>query len=483
MNDSSWYDPVAVIDRSVAAWPLREALRMEGRSYTYSELDREADSVAAWCDAALPTACRVAIMGARDMAVYAGIIGVLRSGRSYVPLHPDHPEERWLNSMQQAGVLGIIAPGMDLARSQRLGVPVYERTSSSIAKRGSSGEAYVMFTSGSTGGPKGVCVSRANVAAYLGHALERWQIRPEDRCTQFFNLGFDLSVHDLFVCWGSGACLCVPGEPHALRLATYLKEERITVWFSVPSVIGLMQRMRALAPGAYPLVLKSFFCGEALPWSFVAAWAAAAPNSSITNLYGPTEATIAILEHTVRPPFKGEGTVPLGVPFPGALARIQGDEDPSVGQLLLGGPQVADGYVGRPDATEAAFSTDPKGVRWYATGDRVRLDADGCFHFLGRMDDQVKVQGHRVEPAEVDRALDAHLAQGIAVTVAVEGSGGLRLVTFIDVPADTLVLMHALKQQLPPYMLPETIRVLDRFPLSPNGKVDKRALKELAIHG
>jgi acyl-coenzyme A synthetase/AMP-(fatty) acid ligase len=99
------------------------------------------------------------------------------------------------------------------------------------------------------------------------------------------------------------------------------------------------------------------------------------------------------------------------------------------------------------------------------------------------MDDQVKVQGHRVEPSEVDRALDAHLTQGIAVTVAVEGNGGVRLFTFIDVPADTLELMHALKQQLPPYMLPEAIRVLDRFPLSPNGKVDKRALKELAIHG
>jgi D-alanine--poly(phosphoribitol) ligase subunit 1 len=149
--------------------------------------------------------------------------------------------------------------------------------------------------------------------AYLRHALQAWDIRPEDRCTQLFGLGFDLSVHDLFVCWGKGACLSVPDEGHALRLASYLKDERITVWFSVPSVIGLMQRMRALEPGSFPLLRLSFFCGEALPWAYASAWAVAAPNGSITNLYGPTEATIAILEHPVRTPVRYNGG-----PFPWA---------------------------------------------------------------------------------------------------------------------------------------------------------------------
>jgi D-alanine--poly(phosphoribitol) ligase subunit 1 len=433
----------------------------------------------------LPTGCRVAILGVRDPLAYAAVLGVLRSGRSYVPLHPDHPEERWRQALEQAEVQGIIAPSAEHERWRaRTTLPLYTQDPAPTRVRCSGAEAYVMFTSGSTGGPKGVQVTRANVAAYLQHALQTWDIRPEDRCTQLFALGFDLSVHDLFVCWGKGACLCVPEEGHALRLASYLKEERITVWFSVPSVVGLMQRMRALAPGSYPLVRISFFCGEALPWSTTAAWAAAAPNSSITNLYGPTEATIAILEHPVHPPFATAGTVPLGKPFPGASVHVENDgEEGDMGQLWLGGPQVALGYVQRPETTDAVFRTDANGVRWYATGDRVRKDDARCFHFLGRMDDQVKVQGHRVEPSEVDRVLGMHLGAGQAVTVAVEGTGGVRLVTFIDVPGDTVVLMHTLKQQLPPYMLPEAIHILEHLPLNANGKVDKRALKELADHG
>jgi len=484
VNDPTWYDPVTVLDRSVATYSGREALRVAGRSLTYAELDREADAVAQWCSDTLPTGCRVAVLGVRDAISYAGILGVLRSGRAYVPLHPDHPEERWRQAMEQAEVQGIIAPSTEHHRLHgHTTLPLYVPMPHCSRVRRSGAEAYVMFTSGSTGGPKGVQVTRANVAAYLRHALQAWDIRPEDRCTQLFGLGFDLSVHDLFVCWGKGACLSVPDEGHALRLASYLKDERITVWFSVPSVIGLMQRMRALEPGSFPLLRLSFFCGEALPWAYASAWAVAAPNGSITNLYGPTEATIAILEHPVRTPFGTMGTVPLGKPFPGALVRVEPEEDVRTGELWLGGPQVALGYVQRQEATDAVFRTDPRGTRWYATGDRVRQDDEGCFHFLGRMDDQVKVQGHRVEPSEVDRVVGTHLGAGRSVTVAVEGTGGVRLVTFIDVPGDTVALMRALKEQLPPYMLPEAILILGHFPLNSNGKVDKRALKELANHG
>jgi D-alanine--poly(phosphoribitol) ligase subunit 1 len=480
------FDPIDLFLRSVREMPERPAVHVDGRSWTYAELDHLSQRIAAWCDAVCGEEQRVAVHGARTVLAYAGILGVLRSGRAYVPLHPDHPPLRWRSMLTRASVRTAIAPSPVHAQLREAGVDVLvdldglPSTAAGSNLHGSR-EAYVMFTSGSTGEPKGVPVGCAQVAAYLKHLCTAHAFTPEDRFTQFFALSFDLSVHDLFVCWGAGACLCVPPADGALQAMSFANEQAITVWFSVPSQVALLQRMRLLRPGALPTVRQAFFCGEPLPLDLARAFCEAAPLARVVNLYGPTETTIAITEQVVGPELT-ERVVPLGRPFPGHAARVRTGEvlaTSGEGELVLSGPQVNAGYLGR---SSTSFF-EAQGQHWYATGDRVRIDPEGVLHFLGRVDEQVKLAGHRVEPAEIDAVLKPLLGDGTAVTVPVLRAGATELATFIDVEMDPVPLFAALRERLPAYMLPSRIIVVDRFPHGAHGKLDRKALIELATHG
>jgi amino acid adenylation domain-containing protein len=473
------FDPIALFHRSADKWPDREALRIAGSSFTYAELDRWSDAIAAALVGAGASQERVALVAHQQAGSYAAILAVLKTGCAYVPLHPDGPAARWERMVQTCGARFIVGDAPAVGGLQRVPDPGLNRSITARAAVRSGGEAYVLFTSGSTGGPKGVSVSRKNMAAYLGHLLTAYDLNERDHFTQFFALTFDLSVHDLFVCWGAGACLCVPLDHDVLRTAAFIRDERITVWFSVPSLPALMERMRTLKPDAFPSIRHAFFCGEGLPHDTVRAFASAAPNARLTNLYGPTEATIAITSYDMeRTSLDRKGLVPIGKPFPGHKAIIDNEE------LCVSGPQITNGYLGLPDANAASF-TDITGTgeRWYRTGDRARMDTDGTLHYLGRIDHQVKVAGHRVEPGEVDELLAPLLSGGRAVTVPVHESGAVRLVTFIDVQHDIAELLSHCRAHLPTYMVPERILVREQLPLTKHGKTDRQQLIAIAQHG
>ena len=474
------FDPYNVFQAAVIKYADRIALRIGEREWTYGELEAHAAAIAGWCERNTPAKSRIAVFGKKELAAYAGILGILRSGRSYVPLHPEHPSVRWRSVLEQSGAAACIMPsnvGSEIA--DELKIPILNDWSNEAHVPPILGtEAYVMFTSGSTGGPKGVPVSRNNVAAYLEHMLTRYSFTPEDRFSQLFTLTFDLSVHDLFVCWGSGACLCVPEDDSALRMSAYVEANGITSWFSVPSLAALMRRMRVLRAGALPTLKHSFFCGEALNWDVANSWREAASNSQVVNLYGPTEATIAITEFELRPiNSQPSGTVPLGRAIGSNKAKCVSGADENEGELWLSGPQVTEGYLGRPEETAKAFKQLPGGnARWYATGDRVRVDPDGIFHFIGRKDDQAKLLGHRVEPAEVDGLLAPLISPGNVLTLPVTKAGITRLVTFIDMELDTAQLMEHLRANLPAYMVPERIVCVGAFPTTAHGKLDRAML-------
>jgi amino acid adenylation domain-containing protein len=356
--------------------------------------------------------------------------------------------------------------------------------------------AYLMFTSGSTGTPKGVMVSNANVMACMASFGDRYDIGPDDRFSQNFELTFDLSVFDMFLCWLHGASLHVPPTSVQTAPAKTIIESELTVWFSVPAMALFMRQMRLLKPGAFPSLRWSLFCGERLPLSLAEVWADAAPRSSVENLYGPTEVTIACTVHRFERSESARlallGSVPVGTPLPGLTAAVVDDALAAVpagetGELCMAGPQVSLGYWEAPEKTAERFvhmPWDGQGRLWYRTGDLATLLESGELAHLGRADDQVKVKGYRIELGEVDFALRRAAKTEAVASIAVPSANPdvVEIVAFMaGAELDADAVRQAAGEWLPVYMQPTKIIRLDALPLSSNGKFDKGALRRIYL--
>ena len=503
--------------RGVAIAPTRVALQVDGLSISYSELDGHARALAGAIAQADPTGAPVAVLAQRSLDAYLGVLAAVLAGRTYVPLHPGFPVDRTVGMLRRSGAATLVvgAEADDVAQSvleahgdgltvlfpTRI-VPAWCTTSSTDQRIGATeiattaniqaavvsddSIAYLLFTSGSTGLPKGVGVTQANVAAYLSHVVSTYGYSPDDRCSQMFDLTFDLSVHDLFATWMAGACLCVPSKRATIAPGKFIRDQGITAWFSVPSAAMLMDRMRMLKEGAYPGLRVSLFCGEALPSGIAHKWSAAAPNSTVHNLYGPTEATIAITSYEWTSAAPDAAVVPIGRPFPGnevAVVDATGHPvgDGGRGELCVAGPQVTPGYWDDPERTAASFVVLPGSAhRWYRTGDVVEWSHDDGLRFYGRVDDQVQVMGFRVELAEVDAALRAALGTESVVAVSYPPGPSAEAVFAFAVPVDRdgdeAAVLALCRDQLPSYMVPKRVFFIDQLPLNSNGKIDRGSL-------
>ena len=343
--------------------------------------------------------------------------------------------------------------------------------------------AYLLFTSGSTGEPKGVAITHDNALHYVRYITKRFGYGPGDRCSQTTELTFDLSVHEIFCTLGSGAALVPFTRTHMMQPGARVKQAQLSVWVSVPSVAMVMQRLRALKPGAMPSLRVSLFCGEALPVASARAWAAAAPGGTVVNLYGPTEATVSFTEHVFDPDASEEGfrngLVPIGQPMDGLDVVIDDS-----GELLLGGPQVAHGYWRDAALTAERFVEVPDHAgRWYRTGDVVERGEDGTLHFLRRADSQLKIHGHRVELGEVDAALRSAVGHDLvlAVPFPVDDQGVHGLVAVLEeqpeaqVAARPSAILEQCGRILAPYMIPSRVVSVQQLPRNANGKLDRTA--------
>ena len=426
-------------------------------------------------------------------------------GRAYIPLSASHPAtriEQILAATEPAVIVQSDRTANRLAGvlPDRYPVLTISRQLSNLSWAGSpepapkrtspigSDIAYVMFTSGTTGRPKGVPVRVESLMAYLDVATKLFGVRPGDRVSHFFELTFDLSVHDVFVTLLGGATLVIIPAEQRMLPARFLREKEISHWFSVPSAADSLHRVGALRPGVFPHLRQTLFCGEPLRWPVAEAWQAAAPNSRVINLYGPTEATIAISYYVV-PRRRSQsndiyGIVSIGQVFEGQRGEIfsgpEAGEQPNRGELRLSGSQVISGYLDTRDGRDA-FASGADGVSWYRTGDAVERDADGLLHFVGRIDHQLKVSGYRVEPAEIEDAIHRSFPGCRSVVVLCDRGKRRGLVAAIvcgegDAPTATAV-REACATSLPSYMIPAHIVELDSWPVNANGKIDRAAVR------
>ena len=489
---------------AASLFPERPALEVAGTTLTYSELHRRALGIARLLlerDPGSGTPPLSAVFASRSVEAFAAVLGILLRGHGYVPLNPRFPVLRNREMLERAGCRVVVVDPQHLDAARELTaelrepplllVPTGEEPETEVAlpSGGPETPAYLLFTSGSTGRPKGVLVRQANVVAFLDAIAARYELNETDRFSQLFDLTFDLSAFDMFAAWQSGACVCCPGAGQLLRPADFVRDSGLTVWFSVPSAAMFLDRLGGLKPTMFPSLRLSLFCGEALTAELADAWAAAASNSIVENLYGPTEATIACTAHTWRPgsPPGANGFVPIGEPMGPTESRVVdaelrevGDGEP--GQLLLGGPQVVEGYWDDPAATARSFVTMPGKGQGYLTGDRVLRPRGGDpLEYLGRIDSQIKILGHRVELEEVEAVLrEEAQAEAIAVGWPLTPSGAAGIVAFIATASvDTVRLRRALSERLPEFMVPRELRLVAELPLNANGKRDRKAVLSL----
>ena len=509
---------------SVSSYPDRPAVFAEGSFITYSDLAETAQRIAATIQNHLPSSKPplTAVFAYRSHAAFVGVLGSLLSGHGYVPLNRTFPLERTRIMIERSGCRSVIvdkdsAPQIntiiDGIRKKLLLIFIDIENVEELAKRWpqhlvfGSGDldsydswheplisdeeiAYLLFTSGSTGIPKGVMVSHRNVISFIDYLTERYEITENDRLSQMFDMSFDLSVFDMFVSWEKGACVCCPSQKTLIKPGKFIQDMELTVWFSVPSTVVFMKRLGMLKPNRYPSLKWSLFCGEALPVDSIQAWSQAAPNSKLENLYGPTELTIACTHYRWNPNKSHRecemGIVPIGYPYSKMKVLILDEKlnevaDGSVGELLMNGPQLTPGYWKDPEKTSTTFVAPPgKKEIFYRTGDRVRKPKGRSpMTYLGRVDFQVQIHGHRVELGEIEEIV--RKASGYDGVVAIgwpfihSGCDGIEV--FIEGKRiDGKDLHDSIELYLPDYMRPKKFHFINKLPLNVNGKFDRKAL-------
>jgi amino acid adenylation domain-containing protein len=475
------------------AAPDAPALVAGDETLTYGDLNARANRLAHRLRAlGVGRDTGVGLCFERSAASIVGLLAVLKAGGAYVPLNYEHPGQRLVQQLTEAG-----APVLLAETSVRDRVPAFagetvyvDDPASDLADEPdvdpdpvneADDLAYVMYTSGSTGVPKGVGVTHANLDNYVSAILARLGDQDGPRSFAAVTaLSTDLGNTSIFPSLLSGGTLHLVPPPVAMdgaRFAAYL----------VKITPSHLRALLGAAPVAAMLPQHALVLGgEALAWDLVDRLRAGGATCRILNHYGPTETTIGTTTCDVDEAERSSETVPVGTPLAGTRAYVLDRKLRPLpvgvpGELCIGGAGVARGYVGQPEQTEIAFVADPQGApgaRMYRTGDRARVLSDGRIEFLGRLDDQVKIRGYRVEPAEIEAVLERHPAVRDTAVVAREGADGeLELVAYVvgtDWSPD--VLQAHLRDLVPPYMVPARFVALDALPFTPSGKIDRRAL-------
>jgi len=459
---------------------------------SFAELLAHAESLAATLtELGVRQGDRIALVLSKTTEAIISVFASLLSGAIYVPIQPRWPIERIEAILEDCTPRVVITVPDGLARitdrnnGKTIGwneVVASRPDAYSTRDVRPENPAVILFTSGSTGQPKGVVLSHDAVGAFVKWTARQFRISSEDRIAVPSPLGFDLSTFDIFNMALRGAtCVLVPDHIVWMPrfLVDFVRKERITCWYSVPSILAGMLRDGGFSDLANPDLRLVLFAGEVFASSNVAWLQAANPQAVCANLYGPTETNV-VTWHRVPSGFNPSGILPIGGHCPYAEVML----DTSCGELLAGGESTMIGYWNRPDETARAFVI-VEGKRYYRTGDHASVDASGNYTFLGRLDRQVKRRGFRIELGEIEAAMVRHDAVMEAAAVAWDKPNlGATIAVFVRVrSAESFTLIDAkahCARFLPSYMLPDYILFVDKIPRGNRGKIDYAALKGAA---
>jgi amino acid adenylation domain-containing protein len=514
-----------MFEHQAARTPDAVAVEYEGGRVSYRELNERAERIASRLDAeGVGLESRVGVLLERTPEIVAALLGVLKAGAAYVPLDPEYPHERLRFMLEDSGAEVLLTTGELRGRLERHAAEVVlvdegwdEEGVASHGRAGVSGGnvAYVIYTSGSTGRPKGTLIEHGALSNYISSAAVMFDLKESDRVLQFASISFDAAAEEIFTCLSRGASLVLRTDR---MLGTADEFLRACASMSV-SVLDLptaywhllveeLHASRAFVPECVRLVIIG---GEKARAEQVRRWhETAGPRARLFNTYGPTETTVVATACELRAEGveRARAEASIGRPVANVRAyvldeRLQPVPVGVVGELHVGGAGLARGYLNRPELTAERFTPDPfapaPGARLYRTGDLVRYRPDGMIEYVGRADNQVKLRGFRIEPGEVESALNRHPAVGACAVVVREraeggGADAARRVEQARAPEQRLVayvvlsgkgarpsageLRRFVGEALPAYMVPSAFVFVDALPMTPNGKVNRRSLPE-----
>lgn len=501
--------------------PQKTALIEPGSgSLSYAELDQLSDLVRDRLVAmGVREGDRVGLCLRKSANSVAVVLGVLKAGAAYVPVDAGAPLARCAYILHNCAVRAIfvdaaVADGLS-AELAALGALAHMSVVGEAGEAGaglraalasesappsetvlsaSSSLAYILYTSGSTGKPKGVMLTQENATSFVDWASETFAPNAEDRFSSHAPLHFDLSVFDLHLCFKHGATLVLINEDvgkDAPRLAQLIAEQRISIWYSAPSILALLAQFGQLERYDHTSLRQVHFAGEVFPVRHLRTLCELWRGPRYFNLYGPTETNVCTW-YEVQPPVPAERSVPYPIGAVCSHLRAQVFDDsgsvvaaPSEGELCIAGRGVMQGYWALPELSAKAFHVDAAGERWYRTGDIVTDDGSGCYTYRGRRDRMVKRRGFRIELGEIESGLYRHAQIKEAAVIAVpDADAGVQIVAFLSAQEGKRPSLIEIKRfcagALPLSMMPDRFSWHDSLPKTSTDKIDYQRLKEMA---
>ena len=497
-------DSPAVVDREVIL--------------SYSELDWRSDQVAArLIELGVSVGDRVGLYLPKSLHAVVGIYGILKAGAAYVPIDPSTKATRasyiagncdvkhlisvvgkksmW-PAFAESGVENVLVmdgdPALDIEGLHVHGQSwIGDAAEPELPRLISQDLAYILYTSGSTGNPKGVMLTHRNCLSFVEWAVDEYDVSSSDRLSSHAPFHFDLSTFDLYAAAVAGASVFLVPKAVSLlpvEIKKFIESREISVWYSVPSILTMLVEMGGLEQGDLPSLRTLLFAGEVFPTKYLSRLMGRLPSVQFANLYGPTETNVCTAYTVPALPDEDGPTISIGAAIADVETFVVDDKDNlvavgEVGELLVRGPTVMAGYWGDDEMTSRKLTSSPipnhLGDPVYRTGDLVEELPDGNYRFVGRRDNQIKSRGYRIELGDIEAALNAHpvVLEAVAVAVADELISN-RIVSFVSIGEQVTEseLQHFCGERVPKYMVPEAIHIRQALPKTSTGKIDRQAL-------